>query len=65
MFNLAPYLDDEAIWEEEPDALHDPLTSNYPGPHYEGKGDNILYSEGHAARASYPSPPETWHFDGQ
>lgn len=35
-------------------------TNSFPRPHYGGKGLNILYNDGHVAKALYPLPPETW-----
>ncbi len=62
---LAIWAFDEAIWKKEPDQNTDPALSNFPRPHYQGKGLNLLYSDGHAARANYPLDPLIWHFDGR
>ena len=53
---------DEAFYDEPTDRQN---PSDLPSPHYGGKARNILYADGHAAKAVFPLPPETWHFDGQ
>ncbi len=56
---------DEAIWKKEVDQNTDPTQSDFPRPHHQGKGVNLLYSDGHASRANYPLDPRIWHFDGR
>ena len=53
---------DEAFYDEPTDRQN---PSDLPSPHYGGKARNILYADGHAAKASLPLAPETWHFDGK
>ncbi len=56
---------DNAIWKETSEPLYPPGNQTFGRPHYRERGINLLYSDGHAAAAFYPLPPETWHFDGQ
>ncbi len=52
---------DQAIWKSTTDTSNPPdQTNDFPRPHYAGKGLNILYNDGHVAKALYPLPPETW-----
>jgi prepilin-type processing-associated H-X9-DG protein len=57
---------DQAIWKETVDIANPPNQANdWPRPHYNNKGVNILYSDGHVAEALYPLAPATFHFDGR
>lgn len=57
---------DQAIWKESAETSNPPGNpGNFPRPHYNENAVNILYADGHVAKAQYPLPPETWHFDGK
>ena len=57
---------DNAFWRKDVD-LANPNGNNseWNRPHYDGKAMNILFSDGHAGKLSYPLPSETYHFDGK
>ncbi len=63
---LELWRNDNAIWKRSAENANPPSsTGDWQRPHYDNKAMNILYMDGHAAKADYPLPPETWNFDDQ
>jgi len=62
---LPMWVDDTIVWSAYYDdvlRVDDPY-SDFPRPHYLGKAINVLYFDGHVARARYPIPESNWYYD--
>jgi prepilin-type N-terminal cleavage/methylation domain-containing protein len=62
---LGLWSNDTCNWLRIYDITNFPPTSpeNYPRPHYKNKGLNLLYYDGHTARADYPLPDAAYFYD--
>lgn len=54
---------DEAAWNMTADSKIPPEgTSSWIRPHYNGQAMNVLFSDGHIEKISFPSPASMWYF---